>query len=75
MVVEHWISTVYVRDAATQQVIYLQELIAPNPALGVDPATVKGINFNVSIPENTAGISVYAYCNLHELWVNTVIFG
>jgi desulfoferrodoxin (superoxide reductase-like protein) len=72
MVVEHWIPTVYVRDATTNQVIYLQELLAPNPAQGVDPATVKGLSLDFAIPEGTAQIAVYAYCNLHELWVNAL---
>ena len=69
MVIEHWITTVYVRDLSTNRVIYFQELMPPNPTPGLDPASAKGISFEVIVPEGVPEIGVYSYCNLHELWV------
>lgn len=71
MVIEHWITTVYVRDRSTNKVIYFQELMPPNPTPNLDPASVKGIGFEVIVPEGVPEIAVYSYCNLHELWVTT----
>lgn len=69
MELDHWITTIYVRDIDTGRVFYLKEFHPTELA----PMTEKGASIEVQIPEGVLRIGVFSFCNKHELWWSGII--
>ena len=68
MTLEHWVTTVYMRDFDTGRVFYLKEFMP----LDVDPGQEKGVTVQATLPLDVANFGVFAYCNLHDLWMKAM---
>jgi desulfoferrodoxin (superoxide reductase-like protein) len=66
-VAQHLVTTMYARDAATNQVIHLVEFVTRGP----DKAATASTTF--AVPATVKRIRVYAYCNQHDLWASSEI--
>ena len=60
---QHFITTMYARDLDSGNVIHLVEFVTRGP----DKASIATMTFQV--PQGVSRISVFAYCNEHDLWV------
>jgi len=69
MEIEHWITTIYLRDTSNGRVFYLKEFMP----LEKDPGAEKGVTIQASLPDEVQQFAVFAYCNKHELWMSDII--
>lgn len=65
MSIEHWITTIYMRDQTSGRVFYLKEFMP----LDVDEGQEKGVTVIAPFPNDVKLFAVYSYCNLHDLWM------
>lgn len=63
-VAQHWITTLYVRDVATETVIHLVEFVTRGP----EKAAMATTTFTPST--DIRRVRLYAYCNQHDLWIS-----
>lgn len=69
MALDHWITTMYIRDIDTGRVIYLKEFHPTE----VDEGAEKGATITATLPNETFRFAVFSFCNKHELWMSDII--
>lgn len=77
MELEHWITTIYVRDQ-NRKVVYLQEFV-PNSVATISEEVQAALDMafmetngyaliRFRLPAETTSFTVYAFCNKHDNW-------
>lgn len=69
MEIDHWITTVYLRDMDSSRVFYLKEFLP----LEKDEGAEKGVTITADLPQDVNSFAAFAYCNKHELWMSDII--
>ena len=66
MNVDHWITTVYLKDQSGT-VVFLREFLPQDQNMD------GKLSFDVELPTGVTKLQAYAFCNKHDLWKSTEV--